>query len=139
MSNISQGQKWRNNCGAELVIVESAAFHLDVLANDIWLAEPVGETFGPSRYYVTEHSLESCGYVPVRDVTVLNESDVVIPDRIDVWPTDDDHLRDDTWRDRRGDVWYHDREWTWERSNGERSFHPWGKPFDGPWTRVTHA
>lgn len=61
-----------------------------------------------------------------------------VPDRIEEWPEDDAHLREQWWRDRKGSVWSsRDGQWGylsftrgWVGLVGHRY------PFDGPWVRV---
>ncbi|RKQ36229.1 hypothetical protein [Kocuria tytonis] len=62
----------------------------------------------------------------------------VVPERIEEWPEDDTHLREQRWRDRKGAVWssrdgqwgYHSFTMGWMGLVGNRY------PFDGPWDRV---
>ena len=63
----------------------------------------------------------------------------VVPERIEEWPEDDEHLRPYPWRDRLGRMWLHgftgvDTGWS-----GGGGVLTWKKPFDGPFTRVTDA
>lgn len=63
----------------------------------------------------------------------------VVPERIEEWPEDDAHLREQRWRDRGGTVWS-SRDGQW----GYHSFTmgwvglvaPYRYPFNGPWVRV---
>ena len=59
-----------------------------------------------------------------------------VPERIEEWPEDDEHLRAYRWRDPDGYIWRCvDGWWRWGRG-------PWGdchKLFGGPWDRVTDA
>lgn len=64
-----------------------------------------------------------------------------VPDRIEEWPENDEHLKDHKWRDERGDIWsfwsgkwgYQAYGWKW------RPLLVLPRPFDGPWTRVSDA
>ena len=66
----------------------------------------------------------------------------VVPDRIEEWPEDDEHLRGYAWRDKTIGIWvsHSDREkWDCRSALSGISFGRCDKPFDGPWTRVTDA
>lgn len=62
----------------------------------------------------------------------------VVPGRVEEWPENDDHLREQRWRDREGAVWssrdgqwgYHSFTMGWVGLVANRY------PFDGPWVRV---
>ena len=65
----------------------------------------------------------------------------VVPERIEEWPKNDEHLRAYRWRDRDGDLWYSisDSRTPWVVGFADRTgaFHPY--PKRGPFTRVTDA
>lgn len=69
------------------------------------------------------------------------EDTLVVPDRIEEWPKNDEHLRAYRWRDRDGDLWYSisDSRTPWVVGFADRTgaFHPY--PKRGPFTRVTDA
>lgn len=64
-----------------------------------------------------------------------------VPERIEEWPENDEHLRAYRWRDRDGDLWYSisDSRTPWVVGFADRTgaFHPY--PKRGPFTRVTDA
>lgn len=62
MSNIETGQVWKNHLGVEVTITEPGYPRLNVLSDDIWIAEPKPSIFGRRAYVVTEKSLADCGY-----------------------------------------------------------------------------
>lgn len=76
--------------------------------------------------------------VPDQGWTVPDAPEV--PDRIEEWPENDEHLRDHEWRDYSGSIWYADKldEWRYIKRGGTPSG-AYEKPADGPWTRVPHA
>lgn len=59
-----------------------------------------------------------------------------VPDVIEdgEWPEDDEHLRSHKWRDRDGDVWWHEEGWHWARRHATVPSRV--RPYDGPWERV---
>lgn len=65
----------------------------------------------------------------------------VVPERIEEWPKNDEHLRAYRWRDRDGDLWYSisDSRTPWVVGFADRTgaFHPY--PKRGPFTRATDA
>ncbi|MBS6031398.1 MAG: hypothetical protein KH989_12060 [Kocuria rhizophila] len=76
--------------------------------------------------------------VPDQGWTVPAETPEV-PDRIEEWPEDDAHLREQRWRDRKGAVWS-SRDGQWGYHSFTRGWvgrvAPYRYPFDGPWVRV---
>lgn len=64
-----------------------------------------------------------------------------VPDRIEEWPEDDEHLKDHKWKDSIGDVWSsRNGEWGYQvHGEGWRTPLFETRPFDGPWTRETDA
>ena len=63
-----------------------------------------------------------------------------VPERIEEWPEDDEHLRAYKWTDLDGYTWqfFGDEDWRFERRPGSLSY-PHTHPCDGPWTRATDA
>ena len=60
-----------------------------------------------------------------------------VPERIEEWPEDDTELRKHKWQDADGDVWRYEsdnRVGRWLCADLL-----WGRPYCGPWTRVTDA
>lgn len=68
------------------------------------------------------------------------ESAPEVPDRIEEWPENDEHLRNHEWVDYSGSIWYADRldKWRYIKRGGTPSW-TFEKPVDGPWTRETDA
>lgn len=63
-----------------------------------------------------------------------------VPERIEEWPEDDSHLREQRWRDREGAVWSsRDGQWGYSFTMGWVGLVANQHPFDGPWDRVTGA
>ena len=70
---------------------------------------------------------------------VDSDSASKVPDRIEVWPENDEHLRDYLWLDSEGDTW------TWDHTVSRwKCTSPSGKhlvsrtnPFCAPWIRIT--
>nr|WP_314314702.1 hypothetical protein [Kocuria rhizophila] len=66
------------------------------------------------------------------------EDTPVVPDRIEEWPEDDEHLRAYQWRDRDGDLWWSvsnsRNPWVVGFADRTGAFHPY--PKCGPWVRV---
>lgn len=64
-----------------------------------------------------------------------------VPERIEEWPEDDEHLRAYQWRDRDGDLWWSvsnsRNPWVVGFADRTGTFHPY--PKRGPWTRVADA
>ena len=63
----------------------------------------------------------------------------VVPERIEEWPENDEHLRAHRWKDRSGWVWKHHGEvgggWIARRSDtSATAFTDDSRPCDGPWT-----
>ena len=63
----------------------------------------------------------------------------VVPDRIEEWPEEDEHLREHRWRDSDGAIWSsRNGQWGYRYDGGG-----WWElkvrrhPFDGPWTHVS--
>ena len=102
--------------------------------------------------------LRAAMWVNWRDVCALGEVTVIdadpswtlpaqvkvevpaVPERIEEWPEDDEHLRAYKWTDLDGYTWqvFGDEDWRFERRPGSLSY-PHTHPCDGPWTRVTDA
>lgn len=102
--------------------------------------------------------LRAAMWVNWRDVCALGEVTVIdadpswtlpaqvkvevpaVPERIEEWPEDDEHLRAYKWTDLDGYTWqfFGDEDWRFERRSGSLSY-PHTHPCDGPWTRVTDA
>lgn len=63
-----------------------------------------------------------------------------VPERIEEWPEDDEHLKDHKWRDERGDIWSSwSGKWGYQVCGGKwRPLLDVTRPFGGPWTRVPH-
>ena len=62
-----------------------------------------------------------------------------VPERIEEWPEDDEHLWAHRWKDRSGWIWKHHGEgsggWTARRSDtSATAFTDDSRPCDGPWT-----
>lgn len=77
--------------------------------------------------------------VPDQGWTVPDDTPEV-PDRIEEWPEDDSHLREQRWRDREGAVWSsRDGQWGYSFTMGWVGLVANQHPFDGPWDRVTGA
>lgn len=62
-----------------------------------------------------------------------------VPDRIEVWPENDEHLRAHRWKDQTGWIWKHHGEvgggWIASRpGSSATSFSDGSRPCDGPWT-----
>lgn len=68
-----------------------------------------------------------------------------VPERIEEWPANNEHLRGHRWRDRDGDVWFFDDTLTsggscWRLAVSDiRRGAPFAWPIGGPWERVTDA
>lgn len=74
--------------------------------------------------------------IPDQGWTVPDDTPEV-PDRIEEWPEDDTELRKHKWQDADGDVWRYEsdnRVGRWLCADLL-----WGRPYCGPWTRVTDA
>ena len=102
--------------------------------------------------------LRAAMWVNWRDVCALGEVTVIdadpswtlpaqvkvevpaVPERIEEWPEDDEHLRAYKWTDLDGYTWqfFGDEDWRFERRPGSLSY-PHTHPCDGPWTRATDA
>ena len=67
----------------------------------------------------------------------------VVPERIEEWPEDDEHLRAYSWRDQDGDTWgWLNDEAEWEcRSSVDIRLGTLRRPdsWYGPWTRITDS
>ena len=59
----------------------------------------------------------------------------VVPERIEEWPENDEHLRGYRWRDRDGGTWYYDGSWVLQGIGPRITPQLWLRP----WTRVTDA
>lgn len=122
--------------GARVVVGGECYLRAQQVSDDTipWLGGPMG------RWYRWRELLGQ-GQVTIIDAdpswTVPAEAPEV-PDRIEEWPEDDEHLRAYRWRDRKGAVWssrdgqwgYHSFTMGWVGLVGYRY------PFDGPWVRV---
>ena len=62
----------------------------------------------------------------------------VVPERVEEWPEDDEHLRACRWVDSDECEWRHvgNGEWRFVTHSGDLSY-PHTRPWDGPWTRVS--
>lgn len=63
-----------------------------------------------------------------------------VPERIEEWPENDEHLKAYQWRDSAGAEWgWSEREHKWQRETYPDLWTYEPTPFSGPWTRVTDA
>lgn len=75
--------------------------------------------------------------IPDQGWTVPADSPEV-PERIEEWPEDDAHLREQWWQDRKGAVWSsRDGQWGYHSfTRGWVGLVGYRYPFNGPWVRV---
>lgn len=99
-------------------------------------ADCMGRVF-PYRYSWRDVcSLGPVTVIPDQGWTVPADAPEV-PERIEEWPEDDTELRKHKWQDADGDVWRYEsdnRVGRWLCADLL-----WGRPYCGPWTRVTDA
>ena len=59
-----------------------------------------------------------------------------VPERVEEWPEDDEHLRPYPWEDIEGCPWrfFGEDDWRFKAHSGYWSY-PHPTPADGPWTR----
>ena len=64
-----------------------------------------------------------------------------VPERIEEWPEDDEHLKDHKWRDEMGAIWSSwSGKWGYQVCGGGwRPLLDLTRPFGGPWTRESDA
>lgn len=100
-------------------------------------ADCMGRVF-PYRYSWSDVcSLGPVTVIPDQGWTVPADTPEV-PERIEEWPEDDAHLREQRWRDRTGAVWSsRDGQWGYHSfTMGWVGLATTRYPFDGPWVRV---
>ena len=80
---------------------------------------------------------------PYWEIPTDVDSDSEVPERIEVWPENDEHLRAYSWRDHDGDTWgWLNDEAEWEcRSSVDIRLGTSRRPDSGygPWTRITDS
>ena len=116
------------------VVVDGRQFVLVNTALHMW-----SDTAGLWTPWKEVCALGPVTVVPDQGWTVPDTPEV--PDRIEEWPENDEHLKDHMWRDKMGAIWSSwDGKWGYQVCGGKwRPLLEEKRPFDGPWTRVTDA
>lgn len=85
--------------------------------------------------------VEDCSVTAIPDQGWTVPADAPeVPERIEEWPEDDDHLREHKWCDRDGYRWtwiVADAQWECRDDITDKETMTAGIPADGPWTRVS--